>query len=111
MTNKADFTFAVGMPPLHPIQAAVPKGATPRPAKRAKNTPPIDPSSVSQRIRLVVSECDSIRAAAERCSIPQPTLETYLSGQSLPGALAIARLCKGLSISADWLLFGEDVQQ
>lgn len=91
-----------------PQKAVAPDPDLLRPAKsRTKNTPPIDPQAVILRIRMVVQDHGSVREVAERCGMPQATLEVCVKGQSLPGTLAIASLCHGLSISADWLLFGE----
>jgi transcriptional regulator with XRE-family HTH domain len=41
------------------------------------------------------------------CGLKQPTLEHILSGKSLPNAASLACLCRGLDVSADWILFGE----
>jgi transcriptional regulator with XRE-family HTH domain len=71
------------------------------------NTPPIDPQAVHLRIRSLVEMNGTVAAVAQACKMKQPTLETYMRGHSLPGALAIACLCKGLGVSADWILFGE----
>ena len=69
--------------------------------------PPIDPDAVLLRIRSIVDLHGSIPQAAELCGLKTPTLETYMRKQSLPGSLALACICKGLGVSADWVLFGE----
>ena len=107
MSHPVNPRFDEVIPPLQPLLANVPRPVPVIAPTRAKRTPPIDPQGVTQRIKMVVGECASVREAAEKCGIPQPTMETYLQGLCLPGTLAIARLCHGLSISADWLLFGE----
>ena len=59
------------------------------------------------RIRLVMQLRKlTVAGAAECCGMPQPTLETYLYGQHLPGAQALADLATGLNCSVDWLLLG-----
>lgn len=68
--------------------------------------PPIDPAAVNLRIRSIVAEFDTIAAAAKACDMLPAALEGYVSGRNLPGSMALARLCVGLGISADWLLFG-----
>lgn len=93
-------------PPILPTVAAT-RIAKPQAKTRAKNTPVIDPQAVLLRIRLIVQQYGSVREVAEKCGLPVPSLETYVKGQNLPGTLAIASLCHGLSVSADWLLFGE----
>lgn len=70
-------------------------------------TPPIDPQAVYLRIRALVELHGTVPNVAQACGLKQPTLETYLRGHSLPGALALACLCRGLGVSADFLLFGE----
>lgn len=69
--------------------------------------PAIDPAAVYIRIREIVAMHGTIRAAAELCGLREDTLATYANGKSLPGSLALACICKGLGVSADWLLFGE----
>lgn len=44
--------------------------------------------------------------AAQACGMPQPSLECYVCGQSLPGAKALFQIAQGLDVSVDWLLFG-----
>jgi len=70
-------------------------------------TPPLDPQAVILRIREIVALRGGPKAVAEAASLPLPTLETYLTGKSLPGSLALASLSVGLNVSSDWLLFGK----
>lgn len=65
--------------------------------------------SVARRIRLMMEVNDmSQTTAAKACEMPVPTLEGYLRGLNMPGGEAIAKLARGLGVSADWLLAGED---
>jgi transcriptional regulator with XRE-family HTH domain len=70
-------------------------------------TPPFDPQAVVLRIRTVVEMHGSIPQVVASCGLKQPTLEHILSGKSLPNAASLACLCRGLDVSADWILFGE----
>ena len=70
-------------------------------------TPPIDPAAIALRVRSLVELHGTVKHVAEHCGVPLPTMETVLRGMNLPGAMTIACLCKGLGVSADWLLFGE----
>lgn len=69
-------------------------------------TPPIDPAAINLRIRALVDLHGSIPAVAKLSGIAQSTLEPVLAGKVLPSLMTLVCLCKGLSVSADWLLFG-----
>lgn len=65
------------------------------------------PHKIGQRIRLQMERHDmTVPKAAAACALPQPSLEEYLYGKSMPGAEALAALAKGLRCSSDYLLFG-----
>lgn len=70
-------------------------------------TNPVDPAAVALRIRSVVELRGTLGEAARLSGIPKPTLEGYVQGKNLPGSFALACLCRGLNVSADWILFGE----
>ncbi|WP_115656580.1 helix-turn-helix domain-containing protein [Rhodobacter capsulatus] len=63
--------------------------------------------ALPERLRAAIELSNiTIAEAARRCEMPQPSIEGYLAGKNMPGARAIAAICVGLKISADWLLFG-----
>ena len=70
-------------------------------------TPPVDPNAIALRIKALVDLCGTVPHTAKTCGLAQPTLEAVIAGKTLPSAMTIACLCKGLDVSADWLLFGE----
>jgi hypothetical protein len=66
------------------------------------------PAKLAARIAFRMKELElSNSKAAAACNLSQASFETYLYGQHLPGALALASMSHGLRCSADWLLFGE----
>lgn len=70
---------------------------------------PPEPRGLNSRIRTMLQVRDlTVSKAAERCSLPQPTFETYLYGKNLPGAAALLSMSRGLGCSVDWLLSGGD---
>lgn len=70
-------------------------------------TPPVDPAQIVLRLKSAVELHGGVTVVARRAGINASTLDSYVRGTSLPGALAITCLCRALEFSADWLLFGE----
>lgn len=70
-------------------------------------TPPIDPAAVQLRIRSLVALHGSSQEVVRMCGIGKNTLDAILLGKCLPNSMTLAHLCKGLKVSADWILFGE----
>lgn len=63
---------------------------------------------MGMRIRSRVEVCGfTVPKAAAACDMSQSSFEEYLYGKSLPGALALVALSKGLRCPSDYLLFGE----
>lgn len=59
----------------------------------------------SERLRQVMDEKElSVMALSSLTGIAQPSLSMYRSGDRLPDAEVMARLCRALNVSADWLL-------
>ena len=59
----------------------------------------------SERLRQVMEEKGlSIMALSSLTGIAQPSLSMYRNGNRLPDAEVMARLCRALNVSADWLL-------
>lgn len=69
-----------------------------------------DAEEFSLRLQCAIVDLGSHSQVAMACGLPKPTLESYLYQRTSPGAPQIALLCKGLNVSADWLLFGEGQQ-
>ena len=44
---------------------------------------------------------------AEKIGMERKTASMWVNGYSMPNSLILARICKVLSVSADYLLFGE----
>ena len=44
---------------------------------------------------------------AEMIGMERKTVSMWVNGYSMPNSLILARICKVLSVSADYLLFGE----
>ena len=61
----------------------------------------------SLRLQCAAADLGTLAQVAAACGLPKPTLESYLYQGAAPRAGQIALLCKGLGVSADWLLFGE----
>lgn len=70
--------------------------------------PAINKGIFALRLGRVVEKHGSVRAVAQAAGLPKPTVEGWLYGYSLPNTIALARLCAGCNVSADWLLFGEE---
>lgn len=69
----------------------------------------VSPRDVRARIRCKMEQYDlTVGRAAKACNMPVPTFETYLYGNSLPGAYALLNLSQGLHCSVDWLLSGSE---
>ena len=68
---------------------------------------PIDPQAVYLRIRSLVELHGGVPAVSELAGMPKPTLETYMQGKNLPGAMALAQLSRAFEVSTDFLLFGK----
>ena len=65
-------------------------------------------AQVAKRIRLQVERHNlTIAKAAKDCGISNASFEDYLYAKSLPGAVALAGLAKGLRCPVGWLLTGE----
>lgn len=66
------------------------------------------PDGVARRIRLQIKRHNlTTPQAAVLCDLSVRSLEKYVYGKSLPGAVALAALAHGLDCSTDWLLTGE----
>ncbi|SOC19607.1 helix-turn-helix domain-containing protein [Rhodobacter maris] len=62
---------------------------------------------LAERLRAAIELSNlSVTEAARRCEMNKTSFEGYVAGENLPGTKAIAAICIGLKISADWLLFG-----
>lgn len=71
----------------------------------------VTPTHVAARIRHQMEQHKmTVPKAAFASNLSQATFETYLYGRSLPGAVALAGLAKGLRCTADYLLNGEVVE-
>ncbi len=69
----------------------------------------VDKEAFTKRLRQAVRALDKkYNIIAKDCGISLPSLEYYLYQGGIPNGVALAQICKGLGISADWLLFGED---
>lgn len=44
---------------------------------------------------------------AEKIGMERKTVSMWVNGYSMPNSLILARMCKVLNVSADYLLFGE----
>lgn len=67
--------------------------------------------NVSYRLRALRDDNGlTVADMAERTGIPKRTLDKYMlrSNPSLPGFDALISLSKGLGVSLDWLVFGEE---
>lgn len=47
------------------------------------------------------------RKLAESCGVNRKTILAYRHGESTPNCATLAKMCKALQTSADYLLFGE----
>ena len=68
----------------------------------------IDPCAVTARLQQLSDLNGGPAAVARKCAIHVPTLECWLSGRTLPGCRSLATLSKGLNVSIDWIVFGEE---
>ena len=69
-------------------------------------------SDLANRLRgLRDSKNWTVADMAERTGIPKRSLDKYMlrDGASLPGFDALCLLSKGLGVSMDWLVFGEEI--
>ena len=67
-----------------------------------------DAEMFALRVQMAAIDIGAIAEVAAACGLPKPTLESYLYQGTSPRAEQIALLCRGLKVSADWLLFGEE---
>jgi transcriptional regulator with XRE-family HTH domain len=70
--------------------------------------PALDPVHLVTRLRAVCELHGGPAEVARLCGLKLPSLESYLSGKCLPGSMALAAISRGLGVSADWLLFGDE---
>lgn len=49
-----------------------------------------------------------IKQVASRCGISRNTLYDIINGYTMPNACVLAKMCKVLHVSADYMLFGEE---
>lgn len=67
---------------------------------------------IGDRLRKALEEKGwSIKKLSEICDIPYRTTQDYLHGKTSPGADALKKLCGGLEVSADYLLFGLEADE
>ena len=69
-------------------------------------TPPLDPHAVLIRPQGLIDLHGSATEMALKCGLSKNTVSEPMRGRALPNAMTPAHLCKGLDVSADWLLFG-----
>lgn len=68
----------------------------------------VTPARDGARIRIQMERHNmTVPKAALASNLSQASFEIYLYGRSVPGAIALAGLAKGLRCTADWLLNGE----
>jgi transcriptional regulator with XRE-family HTH domain len=64
---------------------------------------------VARRLRLCVLQSErTVREIAEAIGQSTSTVYRWMDGSAVPSALGLARLCRVLGVSADWLLGLED---
>ncbi len=68
---------------------------------------PIDAHAVFMRIRSLVELQGGPAAAVRDTGLKLSTLNSYLEGKALPGAMSLAQMSRGFGVTADFLLFGE----
>lgn len=68
----------------------------------------LDRPGLRARIQHLARQHGGTKPCAERCEIPVPSLETWLSGASPPGSVALAKLARGCDVSVHWIIFGEE---
>ncbi len=69
-------------------------------------------NDLSTRLRSIRDKKGwTVADMAERTGIPKRSLDKYMlrTGASLPGFDALCALSRGLGVSLDWLIFGEDI--
>ncbi|WP_353428728.1 helix-turn-helix domain-containing protein [Paracoccus denitrificans] len=72
------------------------------------SAPEFSAAGFSRRLRDArIRSGMTVQEAAAVCMMPMPTLEAYLYRQHLPTASALFKIAVGLSVSTDWLLFGD----
>jgi|GEM_PF-2731895 len=62
-----------------------------------------------QRIKLMVGELAAGKHTvfAKKCGIPPSTMQTYITGTSIPKADHLAKIVSAYRINLNWLLVGE----
>lgn len=68
----------------------------------------INRHAMRNRIRSLAVIKGGLDEAAAVCAMPRRTLESYISGESLPGSVTLAQLARGFGVSADFILFGSE---
>lgn len=71
-------------------------------------TPSLDPAAVALRIRALCELHGSQAEVVRLCGIDPKTLTNAINMTSLPGAMTLGAISKGLGVSVDWILFGEE---
>jgi transcriptional regulator with XRE-family HTH domain len=67
-------------------------------------------SEIAARLRQVIAVRGlTIIGLSKAAGVPDRTLANYVGGQRWIPADALARICKVLQVSADWLLFGKQL--
>lgn len=64
----------------------------------------------SERLRAAIKENEMYYVNVAR-KINKKTLASYLNGDTCPNAVNLARLCRVLNVSADYLLFGKNKEE
>lgn len=76
---------------------------------REKRYPPM---GFPDRLNTAIHDKNySRKYVAMRVGLERKSIYTYVWGDSMPDVLTLARLCKLLDVSADYLLFGEEAKQ
>lgn len=62
----------------------------------------------ADRLNKAISDIGmSQKQLAEKIGMERKTASMWVNGYSMPNSLILARICNVLSVSADYLLFGE----
>ena len=62
----------------------------------------------TDRLNKAISDIGmSQKQLAENIGMERKAVSMWVNGYSMPNSLILARICKVLSVSADYLLFGE----
>ncbi len=68
------------------------------------------PEGFSKRLyECVIATGLSVHDFAKRCDLAPPSIYAYFYNERTPNITALARMCKTLNVSADYLLFGKEV--